>query len=316
MNSESIHISLAGGLGNQLFQIAAALSMTDGKIIVHDFLGNARRDSNNKLEVQNFELPPRIEFAPKISISKFGVRILNLMYKTSVRPEDSLSRLSNLMLVNAFKNYYFSRLIGVPLRVVQARNTGYFETKTLSSTSLLVGYFQSSYWPNKLNTKTELNQMNLLEISNQQILRDKDSNRVLALHIRLGDYSKEPKIGMLSDSYYVSAIEFVENVKTIDEIWLFSDEPELAAKYIPRKWHSAIKVIPNMSAAKTLELMRQADCYVISNSTFSWWGAFLSKTTEVFVVAPSPWFKSMDSPKDIIPVNWITLKSRFTERSN
>ena len=108
MNLKPIHVSLAGGLGNQLFQIAAALSMTEGKIVVHDFLGNARKDATNVVEVQNFNLPSRIEFASKIPISKFGIRLLNLMYKTSVRPKDLISRLSNLAIFNAYKNFYFS----------------------------------------------------------------------------------------------------------------------------------------------------------------------------------------------------------------
>ncbi len=311
MNSKPIHVSLAGGLGNQLFQIAAALSLTEGKIIVHDFLGNARKDSNNVVEVKNFNLPSRIEFASKIPISKFGVRILNLMYKTSVRPQDLTSRLSNLTIFNAFKNLYFSQLIGVPIRVVQAYDTGFFEMKILNETSLLVGYFQSSYWAAKSNSNLELRKISLRGNDIQQVLRDKPSNKVLALHIRLGDYSKEPKIGMLTDCYFVSAIEIVENVKFIDEIWMFSDEPEIAKKYIPHKWYPILKVIPDMGAAKTLELMREADYYVISNSTFSWWGAFLSKSKESYILAPSPWFKSMESPRDIIPTDWITLKSSF-----
>ena len=311
MNSKSIHVSLAGGLGNQLFQIAAALSLTDGKIIVHDFLGNARRDSTNVLEVQNFNLPSRIEFAPKIPISKFGVRLLNSMYKTSVKPQALLSRLSNLKTLNALKNYYFSQLIGAPIKVVQAQNAGFFDLKILNETSLLVGYFQSAYWASKLNSTSELRQIKLRETNMKQFLRDKSLNKVLALHIRLGDYSKEPKIGMLTDSYFAKALETVENVKLIHEIWMFSDEPEKAKEYIPEKWHPILKVIPSMSAAKTLELMRQADYYVISNSTFSWWGAFLSNSADCYVVAPSPWFKLMESPRDIIPISWTSLQSSF-----
>lgn len=311
MNSKTIHVSLAGGLGNQLFQIAAALSMTEGKVVIHDLLGNARRDSNDLLEVENFDLPSRIEFASHIQMSKFGTRLLNLMYKTSVRPGDALTRVFNLAPLNAFKSFYFSKVIGMPLRVIQAQDNGFFKMKEIKKTSLIVGYFQASYWPANSSSKYELDQIGLLDHKKDKALVERSSKKVLALHIRLGDYVMEPNIGMLSEQYFISAIEYVGLVKSIDEIWLFSDEPDKAVTYVPQKLKSILKVIPEMAAANTLELMREADYFIISNSTFSWWGAFLSKSKGAFVVAPSPWFKSMKSPKGIIPNNWIKHESSF-----
>lgn len=311
MNSNDVHVSLAGGLGNQLFQVAAALSMTEGKVIIHDLLGNARKNSSNLLDIRNFELPARIEFASHIQMSKFGIRLLNLMYKTSVRPGEALSRMFNVAPINAYKNFYFSRVIGAPLKVVQAQDNGFFKIKDIRKNSLLVGYFQSAYWPSESNTKLELDQIKLHNPQEYEVLKSKASKKILALHIRLGDYASEPKIGMLSEQYYVSAIESIERIKVIDEIWLFSDEPGKAMKYVPQRLKSILKVIPDMGAASTLNLMREADYYIISNSTFSWWGAFLSKSNEELVVAPTPWFKFMRSPTDIIPKSWITRESSF-----
>lgn len=311
MNSKDIHVSLAGGLGNQLFQVAAALSMTEGKVIIHDLLGNARKDSNNELEIKNFELPSRVEFGSQVTMSKFGIRILNLMYKTSVRPGDALTRIVNLVPINAFKNLYFSWVLGTSLRVVQAQDNGFFTLKEITKSSLIVGYFQSSYWPLNSHTKLELEQIRLRHPQQHEVLTNKSLKKILALHIRLGDYATEPKIGMLSEQYYVSTLEYFERTKPIDEIWLFSDEPDRALTYVPQRLKSILKVIPNLPAADTLELMREADYYIISNSTFSWWGAFLSKSKESFVVAPTPWFKLMKSPRDIIPINWISRESLF-----
>jgi hypothetical protein len=44
---------------------------------------------------------------------------------------------------------------------------------------------------------------------------------------------------------------------------------------------------------------------IISNSTFGWWGAFLSGAKVVMV--PDPWFRKIKEPNTLIPQNWIRI---------
>jgi hypothetical protein len=55
--------------------------------------------------------------------------------------------------------------------------------------------------------------------------------------------------------------------------------------------------------------MRYFSGYVISNSTFAWWAAFLRHNQEVPVYAPDPWFKMINDPKMLIPENWNKVSS-------
>ena len=113
----------------------------------------------------------------------------------------------------------------------------------------------------------------------------------------------------MSQQYFETAINFQLGRCNYESIWFFSDEPSLAKNIV--KFNNKIETrwIPEVgqSAAETLEVMRHGKGYVISNSTFSWWGAFLSYNENAIVVAPSPWFKAMSQPKMLIPNNWVEI---------
>jgi hypothetical protein len=116
----------------------------------------------------------------------------------------------------------------------------------------------------------------------------------------------------LSDKYYAEAITNLWASSKYNKIWLFSDEPEKAMNKIPKDLRKQVRVMPEIqnSASQTLEVMRFGHGYVIGNSTYSWWAAFLSYSVTPDIVAPDPWFIGMDSPHMLIPDNW-TLRRGF-----
>ena len=60
---------------------------------------------------------------------------------------------------------------------------------------------------------------------------------------------------------------------------------------------------------ESLLLMGASDILIISNSTFSWWSAFLNKTPIVY--CPDKWFKNMNDPIHLIPANWNKIPSAW-----
>ena len=311
MDNKTVHLSLAGGLGNQLFQLAAALASTNGRVILYDFVGNARKNHLGQPEILSLKLPERVTFSAQQLKSTFGLRLLNLLYRTSVDQKTYLAKAVHFRIVNLLTSLYFSKTLHEKVNVLQASNIGFFGFTETKHPLFLVGYFQSDYWPSLLSENNELQNIRLVVKEGPIISRQSEENRVLALHVRLGDYAFEPDIGILDTSYFETAIDSISEANAIDEIWLFSDEPLLALDRLSNKWKAITRVVPEAGSSATLDCMRNADYYVISNSTFSWWGAFLARRSKALVIAPNPWFKALPEPQKLRPPSWTSRKATF-----
>jgi Glycosyl transferase family 11 len=59
-----------------------------------------------------------------------------------------------------------------------------------------------------------------------------------------------------------------------------------------------------------LFLMSLCKNNIVSNSSFSWWGAYLNQNPDKIVVAPTPWFNPAycSDTGDLIPKSWITIQ--------
>ena len=129
------------------------------------------------------------------------------------------------------------------------------------------------------------------------------------MHVRLGDYANEDEMGILSNSYYESSFTKIWDEKKYGRIWLFSDQPEFAIERIPSELVRKVRIIEpqGLSSAETLEIMTFGSGYIIANSSFSWWGAYMRKLDNAAICRPYPWFKVLEEPKDIAPANWMRV---------
>ena len=197
--------------------------------------------------------------------------------------------------------------------MLASKSVGYSTLGNKALGKFLVGYFQSYMYPSNNPTSSFLKALSVKQEC-KELIRYKNLaiiEQPLVVHIRLGDYKNEEHFGVLSASYYSTAVKVMWESKKYKKIWVFSDEPELARALYSNIFPNELRWIPEIdnSAAKTLELMRHGHGYVIGNSTFSWWGAYLSYTREAKVIAPEPWFKTLPSPNLLIPPNWETIRA-------
>lgn len=309
--SRQILLILTGGLGNQLFQVAAGLALSNGtEFLVDKSVGKPRTNSKDEPELVSFVLPKQIRFLP----TRKGSWLVSKSSGYVLRMGIAKRKYENIFIIREFIIFSASLISSLYFRSIRqnisAVGIGFSKITIPKRKIVLSGYFQSYRWASNLEVKNQLMALRIRNEGNELKFYKSLSliEKPLVIHIRLGDYKIEPDFGVLSNDYYIQAISNIPS-ESYNKIWLFSDEPELAQNYFDDILREKIRVIPEIdnSAASTLELMRYGHCYIIGNSTFSWWGAFLRYRGNAKIVAPKPWFKDMPEPRDLIPLDWIRI---------
>tara|TARA_R110000851_G_scaffold116894_4_gene243370 strand:- start:5281 stop:6009 length:729 start_codon:yes stop_codon:yes gene_type:complete len=123
-----------------------------------------------------------------------------------------------------------------------------------------------------------------------------------SIHVRRGDYVKlENHHPLCSLDYYTKAMSLIPS----DKYMIFSDDNDWCRENFKQE---KVEIVSGNTADEDLQLMSLCDNHIIANSSFSWWGAWLSDGRGK-VVAPKQWFgaKGPDSSKDLIPNEWVTV---------
>jgi hypothetical protein len=302
-------ISLTGGLGNQLFQLAAGLYLTKTNPLLLEWrLGKPRLNHFGLPEISSFTLPSEVKFLGTSQENFFASKAFGYVLRQGISPR-TYERFVGVRFVSKL---LASLVISINLRrLTLAQVSGGVGFSTLSrsdSGKLLIGYFQTHRYLDDPEVLQYMRKIQINEVTSRIKFFSElaDIENPLIVHIRLGDYKNEKLFGIPSPEFYSSAIKQLLSTGHYSKVWVFSDEPDLARKLFTTAIPSDARWIHSKSdsAAQTLEIMRHGRGYVIANSTFSWWAATLSYTLNPAVIAPEPWFKFLDSPKDLIPSNW------------
>jgi glycosyltransferase involved in cell wall biosynthesis len=319
--SPYVIVSLTGGLGNQMFQFAAASAIAQKSLpgLITEF-GVPRVAQSGKADLFEYDLE---QFAVEIDTgpaTRFAQKVAGYGLRMGVAPKRFEKNHLIAKVLRQVISVVLSSFLGMSSRVQIGQGVGYCKIEDSDSRSFLIGYFQSYRWVQieeilrRFQNLTLRNESAFLEEMEAKAL----GKKILCIHIRLGDYKNESEFGILDVSYYQSALDSISKKVDFSEIWIFSDEPNLAKELY--RLESGIPVFwvekQNVSSAETLEVMRLCSGFVIANSSFSWWAAMLSHNKNSVVVAPSKWFRGMEDPIDLIPTNWETLTPSYLDISS
>ena len=174
----------------------------------------------------------------------------------------------------------------------------------------IVGYFQSEQYfalnRNAILASEFKFRRDVLENADSAFQNLKSDLPVCSIHVRRGDYLKLSATHPTLDlDYYEKA---VARIPELVELAVFSDDIQEARTLIESS--SALrrykKKYVSQNYATELCLMSKCDYHVIANSSFSWWGAWLSESK--MVVAPNRWFgpSGPKTWKDVYCKGWET----------
>jgi hypothetical protein len=302
-----------GGLGNQLFQIAAGLelSITSGvPLVIDDSYGNFRKNNYGQADIFTYKadfistrkiLPKKHEYLSKI---------LGLLIRISLKSREELKSKILRLFISKLASVLLSLKLHKRVIVWSATDVGFEQIPNSFNSQYLIGYFQTYRFVASKEVKNLLSSLSIVDKKIDDLKELANNETPLIVHVRLGDYLHESNFGVLSPNYYEQSISLMILKYNFNKIWVFSDDIENAKSYIPERFVVLCRWIDdrNDSASLTLEKMRLGSGYVIGNSSFSWWGAYLSHTISPPTVAPNPWFIGMKQPNELIPPNWITIE--------
>jgi glycosyltransferase involved in cell wall biosynthesis len=303
-----IVVPLTGGLGNQLFQLAIALSLAKGNsVLLNQSIGRPRTNKDGLPEIASFEFPQNVTLGAKKSSNFVLIKLSGLMLRSGINPRPIEKFYLWRLVLKLLWRIVASLSLLMNVKPIAGSGVGYFEVPKIERKTLLYGYFQSYRWPESVKLEMQKLRPRISRDALDRLKVESDIERPLVVHIRLGDYRNEEDFGLLDEAYFLTSTQEMWSTKRFGRIWLFSDEPSEAIKYFPANLTPHIRIMSEFqdSTALTFESMRLGHGYVISNSTFSWWGAFLSYHPNPSVIAPSPWFKNLAEPIDLVPPDWF-----------
>lgn len=297
--SGTLIVKLEGGLGNQFYQYASAKAIARNR--GSKFLVLSRMDSPNDSRRHNH-----------LGLFKIRTPLVNRAKSFMLR----------LMFVNKWglgkKLRKFAKKQGLSL--VHDPENGFYPNilDGISGNILLLGYWQSYRYFEDI--KEEIKEEFQLKESpsdsmNISFLKEIQDSESVALHIRRGDYVNDPyfleNFGTCSLSYYQNAIKYITDKVKDPHFYVFSDDPEWVKSNLKIDFpHTFVTHNLGKSDYEDFRLMHSCHHFIVANSSFSWWSAWLGSREDKIVICPDPWFaKDPMKLEDRVPNAWIKIKA-------
>jgi hypothetical protein len=293
MKPSHITVKLGGGLGNQLFIWATALHLKKSRKI------EIVLDASECTEWGN-------------QISDFGIQVHipgPLVPDGRLPGRHSANANCVIRTLRKIRRIYRRLHVG---RIVWENPNKSFDSKIFSTPpgKVLRGYFQSyKYF---MDSSEEIRELLSRPARPTKEFEEMVSNLPVAwvaIHMRLGLGYKvmEKQFGILGKKYFDDGIQYVEKLLPNLPIYVFSDDIELAKEILPGCF-AYIGKKELFNPVERLLVMSYSHAFIGSNSTFSWWAAFLNKNKNAVKIFPEPWFlDSSIRTEDLIPPDWVLI---------
>ena len=289
---------LRGGLGNQMFQYAAARRLAE------------MNRTTMKMDLSFLlDRTPRENFVYR----DYQLNLFNIQEKIADPDEaDFFSGRQSGFFQKSMARFKTGCLFQKPVHIHEPHFHFYPELLTAPKNAYLDGYWQSEKYFKDIEDiiRAEFTFIKDLDEKCQSLARKIQSVDSLCVHVRRGDFVANPTHGTMSVQYYQVGLKCLVDKISSPHVFVFSDD-------IPWCKQNLVFEIPTFFVGDDyagekfgdyLHLMTLCKYFIIPNSAFGWWAAWLSSYPEKIVIAPKQWFQDLrHDTRDVIPDGWIRI---------
>lgn len=286
-------VKLREGLGNQMFQYALGRRLA------------LKHHTRLKLDLSAYDVPNSLR---RYELDCFGL-------------EASFATVLDIGLTTRASShwrFWAARAVKALRGIEVISEWGYpFQPEILESpdNSYLVGYWQSEKYFKAVEPviRKDFSFQTPVRGQNAELASAIETSEAVSVHIRRGDYVSNPWasrfLGVLPISYYVDAVDEIARRTNKPHLFVFSDDPGWCRRNVTFPYETTyVDANPPDKAFEDMRLMTLCRYHVIANSSFSWWGAWLSPYTDKTVYAPGRWVLDPASDtSDLVPPEWVKL---------
>jgi len=294
-----IIIEIIGGLGNQMFEYAAAFV--------------AAKYAHAELKLDTLYYNDKSKRYHRFEYRPYALNLFNL--SASIASPEEIRRFTFPRIYNKYI-YHFLRKLHKNKNVYTETDIKVFANLSrLPSDCYLKGCFQNyEYIKNDIDDiKKEFTfKDSLPERYHEMVSLIKNADNSICVVFRRGDYVGHPFLDIVDLDYYYHALQIMGIPNAT--IFVFSDDIDWCIQHFSppsqHKVHFVSQEYTGPMGGHYLQLMMLCHHFIIPNSTYPFWAALLSETDMYKkVIAPKIWYKGQDPVirNNILPDSWIAL---------
>lgn len=275
-----IIVNLTGGLGNQMFQYAAAkrVSIKTNSILKLHFT-DALFCTSRRYLLDCFSL--KENFATNKEIRLMG-------FPTSLFGRFVFRLMKELKL-----NFLYQKVISESPKFHDKNSL------LLEGDRYIEGFWQNERYFNdiKRDIISSFSFSAKESKGNRALIKKISKANSVSVHIRRGDYINNKTVSKiyntLDKNYYKKAIKIIKRRISNPLFFIFSDDIIWAKeKFIFINNSIFVEINNGKQDYEDMRLISRCKYNIISNSTFSWWGAWLNQYPKKIVICPKRWFNN------------------------
>jgi len=281
-----ITVYFNGGLGNQLFQLAGGLAIA--QYLHRDVV---------------------------FSESEISRAMLNTRRQFAIGELLDVGELSKGFEKFSKKNLFRS-LFHKDTNIYERDPNDNVLTRIGPNTQKVFGYFQDISIVSSVEDKL-LKRFSQSQVFSKSLMPERLEE--IGIHVRLGDYRTSQVTkkfhGLTNNSFFTEGAQKLRSKLGLSVVTLFSDEPERLGEIAEDLIDAGFLVKHHFSRSDQEDLIQMSryQGLVISNSSYSWWAAWIATTIgRSTIVAPIPWHSSVSTPRfKHFGEEWIALERKF-----